>query len=334
VRLEIQGPGAADLGIAGNGNRILEVGPGATLDLSGVTLRSGYHDFGGGGLFNNGGALRVWNSVFSDNLSSGEGGALNNAGGTAVISDTLFVDNRSFHDGAIMNSGAMTVTGATFRDNSARVAGAVNNSGTLTVTQSAFLGNGARISGGGGMVNSGVLVVANSTFYANRSGFTGGGIHSPGGSLEITNSTFYSNTAPLGGNLAGGGTMRLRNTLLAAGNEGSNCEYVGTTLTADASNLATDTSCDAATVKGPAELALGALLEAAGPAPVIPLQFGSAAIDAGVDAVCAAPQGTPAYGAGGIDQRGVSRPVGAHCDVGAYEWNLTFWLNFPAIFSP
>ena len=45
------------------------------------------------------------------------------------------------------------------------------------------------------------------------------------------------------------------------------------------------------------------------------LQVGSPAIDAGSDAAC---QGTPVLG---IDQRGITRPQGSHCDVGAVEAN-------------
>jgi hypothetical protein len=40
---------------------------------------------------------------------------------------------------------------------------------------------------------------------------------------------------------------------------------------------------------------------------------GSAAIDAATDAICAAPP------VNNRDQRGITRPQGAHCDIGAYE---------------
>ncbi len=43
------------------------------------------------------------------------------------------------------------------------------------------------------------------------------------------------------------------------------------------------------------------------------LQAGSAAIDAGNDVNCPS-----------TDQRGVPRPQGAHCDIGAYEAILLF----------
>jgi hypothetical protein len=56
------------------------------------------------------------------------------------------------------------------------------------------------------------------------------------------------------------------------------------------------------------DLHLGALASNGGPTQTIALGAGSVAIDAGVDSLCPA-----------TDQRGVSRPQGAHCDAGAYE---------------
>ncbi len=50
-----------------------------------------------------------------------------------------------------------------------------------------------------------------------------------------------------------------------------------------------------------------------GPTWTMALGPGSAAIDAGVDAICAvAPVNN-------LDQRGVTRPQGSHCDIGAVE---------------
>ncbi len=53
---------------------------------------------------------------------------------------------------------------------------------------------------------------------------------------------------------------------------------------------------------------LGALADNGGPTLTHALLPGSPALDAGNDAACSA-----------TDQRGVSRPQGAHCDIGAYE---------------
>ena len=53
---------------------------------------------------------------------------------------------------------------------------------------------------------------------------------------------------------------------------------------------------------------LGTLGNYGGYTQTIPLLAGSSAIDTGNDAVCP-----------GTDQRGVTRPQGAHCDIGAFE---------------
>ncbi|MBE3067867.1 MAG: hypothetical protein IMZ73_10660, partial [Chloroflexi bacterium] len=53
----------------------------------------------------------------------------------------------------------------------------------------------------------------------------------------------------------------------------------------------------------------------------IPLLAGSSAIDTGNDATCA-----------GTDQRGIARPQGAHCDIGAFE--LVDTTSMLTIFLP
>ena len=64
---------------------------------------------------------------------------------------------------------------------------------------------------------------------------------------------------------------------------------------------------------------LGSLASNGGPTQTMALGADSDAIGIGIDAIAAAPVGAPGYGAGGVDQRGVIRPQGAHSDIGAYE---------------
>jgi hypothetical protein len=58
---------------------------------------------------------------------------------------------------------------------------------------------------------------------------------------------------------------------------------------------------------------LGPLQDNGGWTHTMALGQGSAAIDAADDDVCAGPL------VGNLDQRGVTRPQGSHCDIGAYE---------------
>jgi hypothetical protein len=62
-----------------------------------------------------------------------------------------------------------------------------------------------------------------------------------------------------------------------------------------------------------ADPALGSLQDNGGLTQTMALGVGSAAIDAGLDAICAA---SPVNNR---DQRGAVRPAGAHCDIGAVE---------------
>ena len=113
----------------------------------------------------------------------------------------------------------------------------------------------------------------------------------------------------------------MKNVILA-NNTGDNCSYPGAgyEFTDDGGNLSDDDTCgfSAATSHSNIDPLLGhaSATTAAAPRP-IPLLPGSPAIDAGVSATCAAAVGDPTYGAGGKDQRGVTRP--SACDIGAFE---------------
>ncbi len=50
------------------------------------------------------------------------------------------------------------------------------------------------------------------------------------------------------------------------------------------------------------------------------LSAGSSAINTGNDATCAS-----------ADQRGVTRPQGANCDMGAYEWVYSYQIYLPLV---
>jgi LPXTG-site transpeptidase (sortase) family protein len=177
-----------------------------------------------------------------------------------------------------------------------------------------FSGNHA--TEGGGIANSGgALTVSNSTFAANGA-TRGGGIHNTG-TLNVTNSTFSANSASDngGGIYNSGGSATFRNSLVAGSLSGGNCSgAIG-----GSNNLADDNSCGAGFTQS-SSILLGALGSYGGSTQTLPLLPGSAAIDTGNDAICAAAVGAPNYGAGNADQRGVSRTGnGAHCDIGAYE---------------
>lgn len=323
--IDIIGPGKTALTISGGGLvRIFTVLTGASLDLTGISLTQGWNGVEGGGAIRNAGSLSITNVALTDNLAGGGngGGLLNDPGGDVKITSSVFLDNRGFHDGAIANSGSITIRGSTFSGNRARVGGAIQNylSSSMIITGSAFTDNVAHISSGGAIANGGELVIANSTFYQNGSP-VGADIVS-GNVLYVTNSTFFGAISPSFNSIAGGGagsTIVLYNNILAAETGIANCDIQSGGVYVSDSNLSTDDTCTGVPLVTLDQLKLAPLAEIAGVPGLVPLQ-GSTAIDTGNDTICAAAVGAPDYGAGAEDQRGVPRPVSAHCDVGAIEF--------------
>jgi CSLREA domain-containing protein/uncharacterized repeat protein (TIGR01451 family) len=213
------------------------------------------------------------------------------------------------------------------------------NKTVLTIANSTISGNrvtGGAVEGlGGGIYALGKFSLVNSTVTGNSAESAGvvvqgGGVllaidpaSAEGSEGTIVNSTIAGNsvgTAGVGGGLAvynpeptigGSATLSLENTIVA-GNTGptgaSDCAPVAT-VTSD-HNISSDASCmftDPGSKQNTNPL-LGALANNGGETDTLALQLGSPAIDAGTNAGC-----PPA------DQRGVARPQGAACDIGAFE---------------
>jgi hypothetical protein len=148
-------------------------------------------------------------------------------------------------------------------------------------------------------------------------GCSAGGIYfnSPVGAGTITNVTFSGNGAASGGTIRmrEGADLTLKNTIVTASPSGGNCDRAvidgGTNL--EYGNGAASTTCGFTSAS--ADPLLGALANKGGPTQTMRLLAGSPAIDRGNDAVCEAPP------VDNKDQRGVTRPLGAHCDIGAFE---------------
>jgi len=268
------------------------------------------------------------------------GGKITFAGDTTVyLASTLTIDKNMTIDGA---GHTVTISGDTGGDGSGNVrvfyvnssltfnlknlavtkgyvsgsgGGLYNNSAAVTVTNSTFSENSAN-SGGSITNSSGTVNITNSTFSANHASSAGRGLFNFGGTVNITNSTFSANSAVADG--GGGirnfdGSLTLRNSIVASSSSGGNCSG---TITDGGGNLAWgDSTCPGIN----ADPKLGALANNGGPTQTLALLPGSAAIGAGLDATCSAAVGAPNYGAGGLDQRGIARPQGTHCDIGAFE---------------
>jgi hypothetical protein len=131
--------------------------------------------------------------------------------------------------------------------------------------------------------------------------------------LSLINNTFTANqgTRLIGGILTNVDQLTLSNNIIA-GNPGGDCRITSASIVTD-HNLDGDSTCN---LTGPGDLPatnplLGPLANNGGPTDTEALLTGSPALNAGNNATCRV-----------TDQRGVSRPQGPACDIGAYEDSL------------
>ena len=252
-----------------------------------------------------------------------------NSGGSVTISGlTISNGNDGVWGGGILNFGRLTLTDSLLSGNSATFdGGGIYNDGTATITNSTLSNNTA--SNGGGIYNRGTLTITNSTLSGNSATNNGGGIFNGSTkTTKISNSTLSNNSAS--GGDGGGGifidfrtTVTIKNLIVANSPVGGNCFVFGTLISADITagvNLATDNTCAGVLTVfkqvTTAALNLGPLnLNSPGTIPTHALLPGSAAIDKISVTECTDVDSNPVT----TDQRGVTRPQGPACDVGAFE---------------
>ncbi len=270
--------------------------------------------------------------TFYSNVGVGGGGAMFNLGDYATsspsLTDVTFDSNQatqSGNGGGILDFAysAITFTGAssptlrnvTFRNNSASLDGGGMffqcGSGLTTcnpqLTNVTFSGNQA--AAGGGMENQSVvaatvnLALTNVTFQGNSASSHGGGLDNHGGILysnSVLNATVIN--VILWGDTAGSAGPEIFN-------EGISPSIGHSVIQGSKPGGVWDTSLG---VDNGGNLdtnpVLGPLANNGGYTQTMALLSGSSAIDTGDDLHCPSP-----------DQRGVTRPQGPHCDIGAYE---------------
>ncbi len=324
----IAGNGATIARSAASGTpafRLLDVSSGGTLAISSLTLANGLANNGvaGGGAIYNHGTLTVSASAFRGNSSPAatgtSGGAINNSGTLAVTAST-FTGNTAQEGGGIFNQKTATISTSTFTGNKATIYGGgalLNAAGTEALNGDTFSGNTGP--GGGAIDNDAALRISDSTFYGNAGGSNGGGAVENFGTTTITSSTFSGNSSPYGADLYNytGFSMSVGMTIVANGITGSNCG--GQAPVTDAGyNIDTGSSCgfsSASHSQVNTQPQLDAPAANGGPTQTMALPAGSPAVDA-------IPSATPGC-SGTTDQRGISRPQGGGCDVGAYELVVT-----------
>jgi hypothetical protein len=299
--------------------------------ISGNTAATGMFSGEGGAIFNYG-TLTITGSILSSNKATGanaNGGGIAtlylgtaNPGALTVTNTTISGNSAVTEGGGIMNGSAtITITNSTISGNSGSQGAGIENDGIATISGSTISRNTGTASGGGIFSNGG-LTITNSTVSGNSAFSDGGGIESGGTALSISFTTISGNTAGGGGGLTNFGTNTIvRNSILANNLSAGNCfVFAGQpVIVSQGHNLSDDSTCTTYFNK-PGDLnntpaGLGGLENNGGPTQTIALLSGSRAIDAVPLSSCFTVAGSPVP----TDQRGVARPQGSACDIGAFE---------------
>jgi hypothetical protein len=301
----IDASGAPSLVISGNNtDRVFIVNAGVTAAISQLTVTDGYGWQLAGGILNNG-SLALDHVIVTGNTMAtnagdywqGGGGIYNGDGATLSLIDSIVSDNHAAWSGGGLYS--------------------FFNS-TTSIVRSTISGNLSN-DVGGGFRNLGNATITNSTISGNTAtGWHGGAIFHTDGAMTISYSTIANNIGPdwapstifIGSFNSAVPSLTLDNNIIT-GNRWYACDHWtgANTLTSGGNNLVQDDSCNpTATDIINANAGIGSLGDNGGPTPTHALLPGSLAIDAANDALCPA-----------TDQRGFTRPQGAHCDIGSFE---------------
>ena len=316
----------------------------------------------GGALFNNGYNSGISSPILSNvgfhaNSAASSGGAMYNngdqGGSNPTLNNTEFSGNHATLSGGAMynfgNLGASnpTLTGVSFSGNVASnfCGGAMANIGSGSGGESSPVLDGATFTGnsanqGGAMCNS-VKVsngtsspnVRNATFSGNSATSTiGGAIYNDlplvqSGTMNptLTNVTFSGNTGANGSVAYNSGPyiyLTLVNAILVKSSSGlffstfqnsTMLEHSVVYDTTDVSTCPANATCTDMHYEDPK---LGALADNGGPTWTMLPATDSVAIDNGDDVSCPS-----------TDQRGIPRPQGSHCDIGAVELSDVIFAN-------
>ncbi len=311
----IDAAAAPGLSLNGGGvERVFIVEGGAAATLRHLTITNGFGFDLAGGILNNGTVnlerCAVTGNVVGANANDfwkGGGGIYSGENSTLNVLESSITNNRTT---LVDGGGIYAFFNAAVRIENSTVSG--NVAGNV----------------GGGIRMLGNATIVNSTLSGNTSSaWFGGALFHTDGVANLVNSTVTANVAPASGNAAlfvgtftaANATLNITNSIVAGnrdldGNPGTGCFLAPfgsgvVTLTSGGNNVLSDGTCaPVASDQVVADAGLAALAANGGPTLTHALNADSPAVDTANAADCPA-----------RDQRGVTRPQGPACDVGAVE---------------
>lgn len=314
--LSITGPGAGSLAISGNdASRVFSISGSAVVTIDGLTITNGYDTWGGGGIYiTSSGDVTFQNCIiencYVESSTWGKGGGIYAyaSSGTKSFVNCIIRNNevnRTFTTGSIAgglwggNGCSLIIDKCAFYGNSAYGYGAASNSGavnlsggSITVRNSTFSGNQAEGSYAAGVFNGATVDFCSFVDNTSTAWTAGSAGVNFGTGATVTNCLFIGTYD---------GSSTARSDVVGTVENMGDCivnDYSGLTITNDlgGNQLGTDPLVD--------------VLQLVDGTYVHPIDDTSPAYEAG------------SCGSVTEDQRGVSRPQGTYCDIGAYEYPL------------
>lgn len=293
---------------APNGGGMHNLAATGTVSISDTTISNNTSTDNGGGITSFG-ALSLSNTLLLNNSAFEQGGAVFILGTTTISDSTLMNNSSEKGGGGIYNdsTGVLILTNSTMSENSAgESGGAIKNAGELIINGTLFFHNQAEDKGGAiyTITSGSGSTITNSTITQNIS-VRGGAIGADGAADNtIRNTTFVHNQAIYGSEIwtfSTAGQVQILNSILLCENF-DDCLY----YRPGGLSLSPNTLIQSGNL---ASVGLSPLADNGGPTQTMALLPGSPAINAGTNATCTE-----------IDQRGIERPQGDNCDLGAYEY--------------
>lgn len=294
TEVTLSGAGSGSTIIDGNTiDRVLDTAWGPVL-ISNLTIQNGRLTGGNGGA---GIRNEAWCTLTLE--------------GVKILSNVVSGTTSSDIGGGILNMGTLIMNNSTIDGNSADRGGGIFDNGTLTLSTST-ISNNSVTSNGGGIVDFHETGSFTNVTISNNNASGYGGMQARGNLslLTLTNCTLAENMSNSVDSLfvEWNATVTLKNTILD-NESGDNC-YIAGTLTSGGHNLESGNTCNLihATDLTNTNPLLGSLTDNGGPTQTHTISPKSPAFNGGDNTGCPT-----------TDQRGVKRPQGSACDIGAYE---------------